>query len=161
MPAEASPLKVKIQDSVKEAMRAKDKVRLGTLRQITASIKQVEVDKRVDLGDEDIITIMTKMCKQRRDSISQFEEAGRTDLSEIEVAELAIIEEFMPKALSSDEITKATSRCDWPERNGTCDELVETTNARSSGHGCCKQLGQGRTQFITHFGSPVLALDLI
>lgn len=109
MPAQASPLKVTIQDSVKTAMRAKEKDRLATLRQITAAIKQVEVDNRTDLDDDGIITILTKMCKQRRDSLSQFEQAGRTDLAEIEVAELAIIEEFMPTALSNDEIAAAVA----------------------------------------------------
>ena len=107
MPAEASPLKITIQDSVKAAMRAKEKDRLATLRQITAAIKQVEVDNRTDLDDDGIITILTKMCKQRRDSLSQFEEAGRTDLAEIEVAELAIIEEFMPTAMTDDEVAAA------------------------------------------------------
>lgn len=107
MPAQASPLKETIQNQVKDAMRAKDKDRLATLRQITAAIKQVEVDKRTDLQDDDIIQILTKMCKQRRDSLTQFEQAGRTDLAEIEIAELAIIEEFMPTALSNDEIAAA------------------------------------------------------
>jgi len=104
MPAESSPLKVKIQDNVKAAMRAKEKERLATLRQITASIKQIEVDTRQDLDDDGIVTILTKMCKQRRDSLSQFQEAGRDDLAAIEIAELAIIDEFMPAALSDDEI---------------------------------------------------------
>jgi len=107
MPAEASPLKITIQDNVKAAMRAKEKDRLATLRQITAAIKQVEVDNRTDLDDDGVITILTKMCKQRRDSLSQFEEAGRTDLAEIEVAELAIIEEFMPTAMTDDEVAAA------------------------------------------------------
>lgn len=104
MPAESSPLKVKIQDNVKAAMRAKEKERLATLRQITASIKQIEVDTRQDLDDDGIVTILTKMCKQRRDSLSQFQDAGRDDLAAIEIAELAIIDEFMPTALSDDEI---------------------------------------------------------
>lgn len=105
MPAKSSPLKVTIQDNVKTAMRAKEKERLATLRQITAAIKQIEVDTRQDLGDDGIVTILTKMCKQRRDSLSQFQEAGRDDLAAIEIAELAIIDEFMPAALSDDEIT--------------------------------------------------------
>lgn len=104
MPAEASPLKVTIQDSVKDAMRAKEKERLATLRQITAAIKQIEVDKRIDLSDDEIITVLTKMCKQRRDSLTQFQDAGRDDLAIIEIAELAIIAEFMPSALSEEEI---------------------------------------------------------
>ena len=107
MPAEATPLKLTIQDSVKAAMRAKEKDRLATLRQITAAIKQIEVDNRTDVDDEGIIAILTKMCKQRRDSLKQFEDAGRDDLAEIEVAELAIIEEFMPTAMTNDEIATA------------------------------------------------------
>lgn len=107
MPAEASPLKVTIQDSVKDAMRAKDKVRLGALRQITAAIKQAEVDNRADLSDDDIIVILTKMSKQRREALEQYEKAGRDDLAEIEKTELAIIEEFMPEALSEEEIAEA------------------------------------------------------
>ena len=74
MPAEASPLKLTIQDNVKAAMRAKEKDRLVTLRTIMAEIKQIEVDKRVDVDDDGILTILTKMCKQRRDSLSQFEQ---------------------------------------------------------------------------------------
>ncbi len=107
MPAEASPLKVKIQDSVKDAMRAKDKDRLNTLRQITASIKQLEVDNRQDLSDDDIIVVLTKMTKQRKDSLSQFEQAGREDLAVIERAELAIIEEFLPTPLTESELNAA------------------------------------------------------
>lgn len=107
MPQASSPLKDTIQDSVKVAMRAKEKDRLATLRQITASIKQIEVDKRIDLDDEAIIAILTKMCKQRRDSLSQFEQAGRDDLAAIEIGELAIIKEFMPTAMTDDEIAKA------------------------------------------------------
>tara|TARA_R110001583_G_scaffold183598_1_gene342268 strand:- start:4652 stop:5113 length:462 start_codon:yes stop_codon:yes gene_type:complete len=107
MPAESSPLKLNITDNVKAAMRAKEKERLATLRQITAAIKQFEVDNRQDLDDEGIITILTKMCKQRRDSLSQFQAAGRDDLAAIEIAELAIIEEFMPTAMTEQEIAKA------------------------------------------------------
>jgi uncharacterized protein YqeY len=107
MPAESSPLKLTITDNVKDAMRAKEKERLATLRQITAAIKQFEVDNRKDLDDEGIITILTKMCKQRRDSLSQFQAAGRDDLAAIEIAELAIIEEFMPTAMTEHEIAEA------------------------------------------------------
>lgn len=107
MPAQSSPLKLAIQDSIKLAMRAKEKERLATLRQITAAIKQVEVDNREDVDDDGIIAILTKMCKQRRDSLSQFEQAGRDDLAAIEIAELAIIEEFMPKPMTEHEISDA------------------------------------------------------
>jgi len=109
MPQATSPLKQTIQDSIKAAMRAKEKERLATLRQISAAIKQYEVDNREDLDDDGIITILTKMCKQRRDSLSQFQEAGRDDLAVIEIAELAIIEEFMPQALTDDEVAAAVA----------------------------------------------------
>jgi hypothetical protein len=104
MPAAASPLKETIQESVKSAMRAKEKERLATLRQITAAIKQQEVDNRADMSDDDIIVVLTKMTKQRRDALTQFEEAGRDDLAAIEKAELAIIEEFLPAQLSAEEV---------------------------------------------------------
>lgn len=107
MPAEASPLKVTIMDSVKDAMRAKEKERLSVLRQITAAIKQVEVDNRADLSDDDIVVILTKMTKQRREALDQYEQAGRDDLAAIEKAELVIIEEFMPAQLSDEEIAAA------------------------------------------------------
>lgn len=107
MPQEASPLKVTIQNSVKDAMRAKEKVRLGALRQITAAIKQAEVDNRADLSDDDIIVILTKMSKQRREALDQYEKAGRDDLAEVEKVELAIIEEFMPTQLSDEEVAEA------------------------------------------------------
>ncbi|MFT7414102.1 MAG: hypothetical protein ACI9FO_000759 [Methylophagaceae bacterium] len=107
MPAESSPLKLNLTDNVKAAMRAREKERLATLRQITAAIKQFEIDNRQDLDDEGIIKILTKMCKQRRDSLSQFQAAGRDDLAAIEIAELAIIEEFMPTAMTEQEIAGA------------------------------------------------------
>jgi hypothetical protein len=107
MPAEASPLKVTITDSVKDAMRAKEKERLSVLRQITAAIKQVEVDNRADLSDDDIVVILTKMTKQRREALEQYDNAGRDDLAAIEKAELVIIEEFLPTPLSEDEIAEA------------------------------------------------------
>jgi hypothetical protein len=107
MPQEASPLQITIKDSVKDAMRAKDKVRLGALRQITAAIKQAEVDNRADMSDDDVIAILTKMGKQRREALDQFVAAGRDDLAEVERVELAIIEEFLPAALSAEEIAAA------------------------------------------------------
>jgi hypothetical protein len=107
MPAEASPLKTTIMDSVKDAMRAKEKERLSVLRQITAAIKQVEVDNRTDLSDDDIVVILTKMTKQRREALDQYEKAGREDLAAVERAELVIIEEFLPTQLSEEEIAEA------------------------------------------------------
>jgi hypothetical protein len=100
-----SSLKIRIQEDVKTAMRAADKARLGALRLITAAIKQVEVDSRKELDDSDVIAVLDKMCKQRRESIEQYSKAGRTDLVDVEEAELAIIREYLPQALTDAEIT--------------------------------------------------------
>ena len=99
-----SALKTRITDDVKTAMRSKDKQRLGTLRLLTAAIKQIEVDKRIELDDDQIIAIIEKMLKQRKDSIEQFEKAGRNELAEIEINEVAILKEFMPEQLSDADI---------------------------------------------------------
>jgi uncharacterized protein len=99
-------IKNKISDEVKAAMRSKDKERLGALRLIQAAFKQKEVDERIELNDEQTIAILDKMAKQHRDSITQFKQANRDDLVEIEQAELNIIEEFLPTQLSDDEINK-------------------------------------------------------
>ena len=93
-----------INSSVKEAMRAKDKERLKLLRMVTAAVKQIEVDERIEVDEPRMLTILDKMVKQRRDSITQFESAGRDDLATIEIAEVAIIQEFMPEPLSDSEI---------------------------------------------------------
>ena len=99
-----SALKTRINDDVKTAMRSKDKERLGTLRLLTAAIKQIEVDQRIELDDDNIVAIIEKMLKQRKDSIEQFEKAGRTELAEIEVKEVAILKEFMPEQMSDADI---------------------------------------------------------
>ena len=97
-------LKDRITGDVKDAMRAKDKPRLATLRLITAAIKQQEVDERIELDDTQVLAQLDKMCKQRRESISQFEKAGRDDLIAQEVSELEIIQTYLPEQLSEDEI---------------------------------------------------------
>ena len=97
-------LKAQITEQVKTAMKAGEKSRLATLRLITAAIKQREVDERKDVDDADVLAILDKMAKQRRESIEQFDKAGRDDLSEIEHAELAIIAEFLPEPLSDEEL---------------------------------------------------------
>jgi uncharacterized protein YqeY len=86
-------------------MRAKDKQKLSVLRLITAAIKQIEVDQRIELDDTHVITVLEKMLKQRKDSISQFEKAGRDDLKDIEVYEVSIIQTYMPEQLEESEIT--------------------------------------------------------
>ena len=97
-------LKEQITDDMKAAMRAKDSGRLATIRLLTAAIKQKEVDERIDVSDEQVLAIIEKMIKQRKDSISQFEAGGRQDLADIEKAELAILSTYMPAALSEAEV---------------------------------------------------------
>ena len=97
-------LKDQIQQDMKDAMRAKDKARLATIRLILAAIKQREVDERIELDDAQVIAVLDKMSKQRRESISQFEQAGRDDLIAQENAELEIIQPYLPEALGEDEL---------------------------------------------------------
>jgi len=97
-------LKDRIQQDVKDAMRAREKERLATIRLITAAIKQREVDERIELDDEQVLLVLDKMCKQRRESISQFEKASRDDLIAVEVREMEIIQDYLPKQLGDDEI---------------------------------------------------------
>jgi len=89
---------------MKQAMIAKEKARLSTIRMALAAIKQIEVDTRESLTDEQVIAVLTKMVKQRRDSIAQFEAAGRNELAEAEAAEIQVIETFLPTPLSEAEI---------------------------------------------------------
>ncbi|HFD86739.1 MAG TPA: GatB/YqeY domain-containing protein [Gammaproteobacteria bacterium] len=104
MSAEPSQLKSRITEDMKAAMRAGEKVKLGTIRLILAAIKQVEVDTRKDLDDTAILAILDKMVKQRRESIHQYGKAGRDELAAIEQAEIEIIQSYLPAQLSDDEI---------------------------------------------------------
>jgi len=97
-------LKERILADVKDAMRAREKERLATIRLITAAIKQREVDERIELDDAQVLLVLDKMCKQRRESIVQFEKAGRDDLIAREVSELDIITTYLPKQLDEAEI---------------------------------------------------------
>ncbi|MCE2573478.1 GatB/YqeY domain-containing protein [Motilimonas eburnea] len=97
-------LKEKLQDQQKAAMRAKDKVRLGAIRMLMAAIKQSEVDNQVELSDQEIIAVITKMVKQRKDSIAQFEAANRQDLADKESEELNVLQEFLPQPLTEEEV---------------------------------------------------------
>jgi uncharacterized protein YqeY len=97
-------LKDQLKDQQKLAMLARDKARLGTIRLLMAEIKQREVDSRIELNDEDILAVVIKMVKQRRDSISQFQAAGRQDLADKESAEIVVLQEFLPQQLTADEI---------------------------------------------------------
>ena len=98
------PLKEQLKEAQKDAMRAKEKLRLGTIRMALAEIKQKEIDGKVELQDADVLAVLTKMMKQRKDSLQQFEAAGREDLAERERDEMEVIHSFLPQALSSDEL---------------------------------------------------------
>jgi uncharacterized protein YqeY len=99
-----SPLKQEITAAMKDAMRSKDKERLGTIRLALSEIKRIEVDERIDPDDARILGILDKMVKQRRESIKQFEAGKRQELADIEQAEILVLQDFMPKALTDEEI---------------------------------------------------------
>lgn len=97
-------LKDEINKEMKAAMKSRDKDRLKTIRLILSEIKRVEVDERITVDDQRTLSILAKMIKQRRDSIAQYDSAGRTELSKIETDEIIVINEFLPEALTDDEI---------------------------------------------------------
>ena len=99
-----SAIRERLNDDIKAAMKGGLKDRLAVLRFISAALKQQEIDTRTDLDDTAVISILTKMTNQRRESISQFDAAGRTDLSDKERAELKVVEEFLPAAMSAEEV---------------------------------------------------------
>ena len=105
-----SQLKQLITDDMKLALKAQDKSALKAIRMILGAIKQKEIDERIDLNDNQVMVVIQKMVKQRKDSISQFSDAGRTDLVEVEEAELSIINNYMPKQLSEEEIEVAVAK---------------------------------------------------
>ncbi len=100
-----STLKGQIQEDVKSAMRARDQRRLTALRLITAAIKQVEVDQRIEMDDTGVLAVLDKMVKQRRDSLEQYQSAGRDDLAAQEKFELDLIANYLPEALSGEELS--------------------------------------------------------
>ena len=124
-------LRQRVEADMKTAMRAKDKERLGTIRLILAAIKQREVDERITLGDTDILAVLDKMIKQRRDSIAQFTQAGRQELADKEAAEVAVIQEYLPAALSDNEVetliadAMATSGASSPQDIGKIMALLK------------------------------------
>jgi uncharacterized protein YqeY len=97
-------LKQRIQDDMKGAMKSGDKRTLGVIRLILAAVKQREVDERIELDDEQVLTVLDKMVKQRRDSITQYEQAGRDELAEQERFEIEVLQTYLPEALSDEEV---------------------------------------------------------
>ena len=100
-------LKQQISEDMKTAMRAKDTARLGAIRLLLAALKQREVDERIELSDADVVAIIDKMLKQRRDSITQYEAAGRQELADVEKFEMGVLQAYMPQQLSEAEVEAA------------------------------------------------------
>ena len=100
-------LKTQLTDDMKAAMKGGDKARLGVIRLINAAIKQKEVDERIELDDAQVLAVLEKMVKQRKDSISQYDAAGRDDLAAVERAEMAVIEHYLPAKMGEAEIVDA------------------------------------------------------
>ena len=100
-------LKLKLTDDMKTAMKSGDKNRLGVIRLVNAAIKQREVDERIDLDDTQVLGVLEKMLKQRRDSFSQFQAAGRTDLADQENFEIGVIQSYLPAQLTAQEVDAA------------------------------------------------------
>ncbi|MEH6530768.1 MAG: GatB/YqeY domain-containing protein [Photobacterium frigidiphilum] len=127
----------RLKDEQIAAMKARNKPRLGAIRLVLSAIKQREVDERITLSDEDVLAVLVKMVKQRRDSVAQYEAANRQDLADVELAEIAVLDEFMPQPLSDDEVI------------ALLDEAVASTGAVSMQDmgklmGVLKPLIQGR-----------------
>lgn len=99
-------LKAQISEDMKNAMRAKDSVRLGTIRLLQAAIKQREVDERIELNDTDVIGVIEKMLKQRRDSIAAYDSANRQDLADVEKAEVLVLQTYLPQQLTEAEVAE-------------------------------------------------------
>jgi uncharacterized protein YqeY len=103
------PLKERISEDMKAAMRAKDAARLSAIRLLLAAMKQTEVDERVDLGDADVLGIVEKLIKQRRESIAQYDAAGRTDLADVERFEIQVLSAYLPEQMSEAEVAAAVA----------------------------------------------------
>jgi uncharacterized protein YqeY len=123
------PLKVSITDAMKDALRARDKARLSALRLVLAELKKVEVDERIDLPEDRIISILDKMIKQRRDSVKQYTDGGRPELADAEAAEITVIQEFMPKVLSEEEITSIVNAAIAAEGAASMQDMGKVMNA--------------------------------
>lgn len=106
----ASELKAQISSAVKDAMRAKDKPRLAVLRMVMSEFKRIEVDERIELDDARVLAVLDKLVKQRKDSLKQYQDAGRQDLADVESYEIGVIQDFLPAALSADEIAAIVSK---------------------------------------------------
>lgn len=105
-----SALKTKLTDAMKDAMRAQDKDRLAVIRMAPAALKQIEVDERIELDDARVLAVLEKLIKQRRESISAFEQGGRPELAAKELAEIGVLQSFLPAQLSDAEVDDLISK---------------------------------------------------
>lgn len=149
-------LKQSITADMKTAMRAKETARLSAIRLLLAAIKQREVDDRIELTDTDVISIIDKMIKQRRDSISQFEVAARQDLVDVEKFEISVLQTYMPQAMSEDAINAAVnvaiadSNAKSPQEMGKVIALLKPILAGRADMGKVSALVKARlTEFVT------------
>jgi len=124
-----SALKQRLTEAMKDAMRAKDKVRLGTIRLALSEIKKIEVDERIEPDDVRVTAILDKMIKQRRESVKQYEAGARQDLADIETAEIAVLQEFMPQALSADELAAIISKAMSDSGAASVQDMGKVMNA--------------------------------
>ena len=129
-------LKAQISDDMKSAMKAGDKDRLKVVRLMLAAIKQVEIDQRSELDDAAVLTVLDKMVKQRRDSVSQFTDGGRQDLADIEIAEIGVLEAYLPEQLAEselDEIIEQAIRDSGAESIRDMGKVMGKIKARAAG----------------------------
>ena len=129
-------LKAQISDDMKSAMKAGDKDRLKVVRLMLAAIKQVEIDQRTELDDAAVLTVLDKMVKQRRDSVSQFTDGGRQDLADIEIAEIGVLEAYLPEQLAEselDEIIEQAIRDSGAESIRDMGKVMGQIKARAAG----------------------------
>lgn len=130
-------LKSQIQDDMKSAMKSGDKDRLKVVRLMLAAIKQIEVDERIELDDAAVLSVINKMVKQRRDSVSQFQDGGREDLADIELAEISVLGQYLPEQLSDAELDALIS-------NAMQESGAESIRDMGKVMGLVKSRAQGR-----------------
>ena len=143
-------LKGQIQQDMKTAMKAGDKDRLKVVRLILAAIKQIEIDKRIELDDAAVLTVLNKMVKQRRDSVSQFTDGGRQDLVDIELAEIAVLDDYLPEQLSAEALDSLVIQA-------IADTGAESLRDMGKVMGMVKSKAEGRADMAATVGAKVKA----
>jgi uncharacterized protein YqeY len=152
-------LKARITEDMKTAMKAKEAAKLGAIRLLLAAVKQKEVDERVELDDTAVVAVIEKLTKQRKDSVTQYEAAGRQELADAEKFEIGVLAAYLPEKMSS---RRNRSRCrrrcgrnrrQGPGRHGQADGRPQAPPGRQSRHGRGFQTGEGRIGWLTHDGN--------